>query len=299
MKIQLDISNAHLQNVCGVLNANIKMIEQALGVEIVNQGAEFTLNGSNVEIAAKILLRLGSFKGDITEDVINLEIKHFNINTNTAKYLKLPKKHLKISNTSQLSYIDNIDSYDCVFGIGAAGTGKTYLAVAKAVEALLGGAVERIILVRPAVEAGENLGFLPGDMNEKIDPYLIPIYDALHEFLGRETAEKLLENKTIEVAPLAFMRGRTLNSAFIILDEAQNTNCSQMKMFLTRLGFNSKMVITGDKSQIDLKHKEDSGLIDAITVLKNVTSIAWNYFDATDVLRHSLVSKIIRAYERS
>jgi phosphate starvation-inducible PhoH-like protein len=268
-----------------------------LGVEINNIGADFILKGNNIETTAKILMRLSKLSKEITPADINFEVKHFNIDTTNHKIIKLPKKQLNINNSSQLSYIDKIDKFDCVFAIGAAGTGKTYLAVAKAVKSLIAGDVERIILVRPAVEAGESLGFLPGDMAEKIDPYLTPIYDALYDFIGVETTAKMLENKTIEIAPLAFMRGRTLNSAFIILDESQNTSKAQMKMFLTRLGFNSKMVITGDNSQIDLKDKRDSGLLDAMKVLGSVKAIAWNYFTASDVLRHSLVGKIIKAYE--
>jgi phosphate starvation-inducible PhoH-like protein len=297
MQLSLDINNKQLSNLCGVLNANIIHLENSLGVEINNIGADFILKGNNIETTAKILMRLSKLSKEITPADINFEVKHFNIDTTNHKIIKLPKKQLNINNSSQLSYIDKIDKFDCVFAIGAAGTGKTYLAVAKAVKSLIAGDVERIILVRPAVEAGESLGFLPGDMAEKIDPYLTPIYDALYDFIGVETTAKMLENKTIEIAPLAFMRGRTLNSAFIILDESQNTSKAQMKMFLTRLGFNSKMVITGDNSQIDLKDKRDSGLLDAMKVLGSVKAIAWNYFTASDVLRHSLVGKIIKAYE--
>ena len=200
-------------------------------------------------------------------------------------------------NISQKYYCDNLKNKDIIFSIGSAGTGKTYLAVAFAIGELKKNNVKKIIITRPAVEAGEKLGFLPGDLKEKVDPYLVPIYDAIYEILGKETTDKLIEKGIIEIAPLAYMRGRTLDNAFIILDEAQNTTRNQMKMFLTRLGFNSKMVITGDITQIDLPHKNMSGLIEATNILKDETQIAIMRFDKTDVMRHPLVSKIIEKYE--
>jgi len=199
--------------------------------------------------------------------------------------------------TNQRKYLDAIESYDMVFGIGPAGTGKTYLAVAMAISALMAKKVNRIILARPAVEAGERLGFLPGTLQEKIDPYLRPLYDALYDMLDPEKVDRYLEKNVIEIAPIAFMRGRTLNDSFVILDEAQNTTSEQMKMFVTRLGFNSKAVITGDVTQIDLPSARRSGLLEAIDVLKNVQGLSFVYFDESDVVRHHLVQRIIRAYD--
>jgi phosphate starvation-inducible PhoH-like protein len=212
--------------------------------------------------------------------------------------IKTKRKLIHIRSKNQQKYVLNIKAKECTFGIGPAGTGKTYLAVARAVEALEASDVRRIILVRPAVEAGEKLGFLPGDMSEKVDPYLRPIYDALYEMLGFDKVTKLLDKNIIEVAPLAFMRGRTLNEAFIILDEAQNTTIPQMKMFLTRLGFASKMVITGDITQIDLSNPKNSGLIHVAKVLKNESKISFCYFETKDVVRHNLVQRIVSAYDK-
>jgi phosphate starvation-inducible PhoH-like protein len=207
------------------------------------------------------------------------------------------KRRIMAKSANQRRYLDAIDEYDIVFGVGPAGTGKTYLAMAQAVNYLLAKKVSRIILARPAVEAGEKLGFLPGDLQEKVNPYLRPLYDALYDMLDVEKAERLLERGTIEVAPIAFMRGRTLNDAFVILDEAQNTTTEQMKMFLTRLGFGSKAVVTGDITQIDLAAGRTSGLIEAISVVGQVEGIAFVYFDERDVVRHKLVQAIVRAYE--
>ena len=212
--------------------------------------------------------------------------------------IKTPKKIIKPRGNNQNNYISNMSKYEVNFGVGPAGTGKTYLAVAKAVEMLVNEDVKKIILIRPAVEAGEKLGFLPGDLSQKVDPYLRPLYDALFEMLGFEKVEKLMERNVIEVAPLAYMRGRTLNDAFIILDESQNTTVEQMKMFLTRIGFNSKAVITGDITQVDLPRGVKSGLRHAIEVLSQVDDISFNFFNAEDVVRHPVVARIVRAYEQ-
>jgi phosphate starvation-inducible PhoH-like protein len=295
MKLNLDLDNNQLNNLCGSLDENIILIEKTLDVVIKNHFANFEIKGKNAETASKIIGKLSLETDTITREKVELLLKNnFNLQ---EKVIKLRNKYIKINNASQINYIKNIDKFDCVFGVGPAGTGKTYLAVAKAVEALENSTIRRIVLVRPAVEAGENLGFLPGDMTEKIDPYLRPIYDALYEFLGFETVDKMLSKNMIEVAPLAFMRGRTLNEAFVILDEAQNTTREQMKMFLTRMGFGSKMLITGDISQIDIKNPSQSGLIDAMKILKNQKEISFCSFDKNDVLRHNLVKRIVEAYE--
>ena len=234
-------------------------------------------------------------------DDIDLCIKSLNSPNGEVKSvtIKTSRKHIHIRSTNQQNYVNAIIENDAVFAVGPAGTGKTYLAVARAVEALESSDVKRIVLVRPAVEAGEKLGFLPGDLSEKVDPYLRPIYDALYEFIGFEKVNKLIEQRVIEVAPLAFMRGRTLNESYIILDEAQNTTIPQMKMFLTRMGFGSKMVITGDVTQIDLPNPKQSGLTDAIKILKDIEQIAFCNFDAQDVVRHQLVKNIVRAYDNA
>ena len=213
--------------------------------------------------------------------------------------IKTSRKHINIRSTNQQNYVNAIIENDAVFAIGPAGTGKTYLAVARAVEALESSNVKRIILVRPVVEAGEKLGFLPGDLSEKVDPYLRPIYDALYEFIGFEKVNRLIEKHVIEVAPLAFMRGRTLNECYIILDEAQNTTIPQMKMFLTRMGFGSKMVITGDITQIDLPNPSQSGLLDAMKILNSIEQIAFCELDSQDIVRHQLVKQIVSAYDQT
>ena len=232
---------------------------------------------------------------------IDLCIKSLNSRNGETKSvtIKTSKKHIHIRSTNQQNYVNSIIDNDAVFAVGPAGTGKTYLAVARAVEALENSSIKRLVLVRPAVEAGEKLGFLPGDLSEKVDPYLRPIYDALYEFIGFERVNRLIEKRVIEVAPLAFMRGRTLNESYIILDEAQNTTIPQMKMFLTRMGFGSKMVITGDITQIDLPKVSESGLIHAIKILSSIDNIAFCNFDTKDVVRHQLVKKIVSAYDHT
>ncbi|MGE4570289.1 MAG: PhoH family protein, partial [Gammaproteobacteria bacterium] len=302
MKFTLDIqSSDQLANICGSLDTNLENIEKNLDVTLSNKGADFSIKGDNAHIAINVLQDLLSqSNGKILElSDIDLSIKSQKNGIDSSKIvtIRAARKHIHIRSTNQQIYVNAIEEKDATFGVGPAGTGKTYLAVARAVEALESSSVRRIILVRPAVEAGEKLGFLPGDLTEKVDPYLRPIYDALYEFLGFEKVAKLLEKNIIEVAPLAFMRGRTLNEAFIILDEAQNTTIPQMKMFLTRMGFGSKMVITGDVTQIDLANPMQSGLLDAMKILQGEKQIAFCNFEAKDVVRHSLVQSIVRAYD--
>lgn len=302
--------NRRLINLCGEHNRHLEQIEKALGVAIVNRGNEFTIAGPKQQTtkakkvlkelfaitafethltSAKIHLLLQGAKAPMT---LNQDYEHEKICIHTKKAAITPHSQ------NQINYIKNILKHDITFSIGPAGTGKTFLAVACAVQALEKELVSRIILVRPAVEAGERLGFLPGNIAEKIDPYLRPLYDALYETMGTKMVERLIQENIIEIAPLAFMRGRTLNSAFIILDESQNTTIEQMKMFLTRIGFGSKAVITGDVTQIDLSKGQKSGLINAMEVLKNEAEISFNLFQSYDVVRHPLVQKIIEAYEK-
>ena len=302
MKFSLDIKRSEqLANICGSLDKNLENIANNLNVTISNKGADFNIKGKNAAEAVSVLQDLLSISEKKTIDLsdIDLCIKSLNSTNGEAPSItiKTSIKHIHIRSGTQQKYVNAIIENDAVFAIGPAGTGKTYLAVARAVEALENSNVKRIVLVRPAVEAGEKLGFLPGDLSEKVDPYLRPIYDALYEFIGFEKVNKLIEKHVIEVAPLAFMRGRTLNESYIILDEAQNTTIPQMKMFLTRMGFGSKMVITGDITQIDLPNPSQSGLTDAIKVLKNIDHIAFCDFDAADVVRHQLVKKIVSAYD--
>ncbi len=297
---------------CGELDENLHIIERHLGVEINNRGNEFEIIGipMSVQKACEILQKLyteTAFGHELTEQNIQLMMKSMDMKFefNSAEFQKkLDEATLKLSLTSikprtanQIHYIRSIQKYDINFGIGPSGTGKTYLAVACALQALHTDQVKRIILVRPAVEAGESLGFLPGDLAQKIDPYLRPLYDALYEMAGTTAVSKLIEKGAIEIAPLAYMRGRTLNDAFIILDEGQNTSKEQMKMFLTRIGFGSKAVITGDITQIDLPAKTESGLRHAITLLRDINAIRFSFFLAADVVRHPLVQQIIEAYE--
>ena len=303
MKFTLDIqSSEQLANICGVFDKNLDYIASNLNINVSNKGSDFKIKGENTPLAVSVLqdlLTLSESKAIDFGDV-DLCIQSLNNPNGTTKSvtIKTSRKHINIRSTNQQKYVNAIIENDAVFAIGPAGTGKTYLAVARAVEALENSNIKRIVLVRPAVEAGEKLGFLPGDLSEKVDPYLRPIYDALYEFIGFERVNRLIEKQVIEVAPLAFMRGRTLNEAYIILDEAQNTTIPQMKMFLTRMGFGSKMVITGDITQIDLPIPNQSGLIDAIKILHNIDNIAFCNFDAHDVVRHQLVKKIVSAYDQ-
>ncbi len=299
-----------LASLCGQLNQHLKQIEQRLQVQIYPRGNVFAISGaSDAAQSADALLRslYAETEGrqELTPEQIHLHLQHANLDAlaapsaaEAAVAIRTKKGVVKARGAMQTAYVRAIQRHDISFGIGPAGTGKTYLAVACAVEALLADKVERLLLVRPAVEAGEKLGFLPGDLAQKIDPYLRPLYDALYEMLGFEVVGKLLERQVIEVAPLAYMRGRTLNNAFIILDESQNTTCSQMKMFLTRIGFGSTAVITGDATQIDLPRGTRSGLLHACEVLDGVDGINFTRFSSRDVVRHPLVQRIVDAYDR-
>ncbi|MDX1491997.1 MAG: PhoH family protein [Pseudohongiellaceae bacterium] len=302
-----------LANLCGYLNENLHQIEKSLTLKIKHRGSTFNLTGDlgAVESARTVLEKLyqaTSEQANLGPDIVHLAIKEteqavqrgskIQADIDHASIVKTPKLSVKPRGPHQQDYVNQIHRKDINFGIGPAGTGKTYLAVACAVEALVKDQVQRILLVRPAVEAGEKLGFLPGDLSQKIDPYLRPLYDALYEMLGVERVGRLIEKNVIEVAPLAYMRGRTLNNAFIILDESQNTTSSQMKMFLTRLGFGSTAVITGDVSQIDLPKGTRSGLVHVAQVLKDVDGISFTWFDSKDVVRHSLVQRIVDAYDK-
>jgi len=304
MKFTLDIqSSEQLANICGSLDKNIDNIAKSLKVKVSNKGTDFNIKGDNAPLAFSVLQELLSLSKSKTIDSndINLCIKSQKSANGSTKLvtIKTSRKHINIRSTNQQNYVNAIIENDAVFAIGPAGTGKTYLAVARAVEALESSNVKRIILVRPVVEAGEKLGFLPGDLSEKVDPYLRPIYDALYEFIGFEKVNRLIEKHVIEVAPLAFMRGRTLNECYIILDEAQNTTIPQMKMFLTRMGFGSKMVITGDITQIDLPKPGQSGLLDAIKILDSIEHITFCELDSRDIVRHQLVKKIVSAYDQA
>ncbi|MBH32599.1 MAG: phosphate starvation-inducible protein PhoH [Gammaproteobacteria bacterium] len=301
--------NAKLANLCGPLNNNIKHIELKFDVEINHRGSMFCLHGNkpNVEFASKALKSLYNVAGDIelSNDNLNAVLQENNISevnnkvkNSTNGQIKVRKNIIKLRSSNQKSYVDAIKKNDMVFSIGAAGSGKTFLAVACALEYYSKGLVDKILLIRPAVEAGENLGFLPGDLLQKTDPYLKPMYDALQHVGGEDYINKLLIKNVIEVSPLAYMRGRTLNKSFAILDEAQNTTKEQMKMFLTRLGYDSKSVITGDITQIDLPNKKISGLVHVLPIVKNIKGIEICSFSSSDVIRHPLVAKIIDAYQK-
>ena len=305
--------NQRLALLCGEFDKNLRLIERSLGVEINNRGAQFEIIGMplSVEKAEEVLHNLYEqthHNKSLSTQEIQLLLKSMNVDYefhNQQSQLKLQETSLKLEEATvkprtpnQRHYITAINRYDINFGIGPSGTGKTFLAVACALMALNQRQVNRIILVRPAVEAGENLGFLPGDLAQKIDPYLRPLYDALYEMQGAEKISQLISKGIIEVAPLAYMRGRTLNEAFVILDEGQNTSKEQMKMFLTRIGFSSKAVITGDITQIDLPHKTESGLRHAISLLHDIEAIHFTFFKSEDVVRHPLVQQIIEAYEQ-
>jgi phosphate starvation-inducible PhoH-like protein len=311
-----------LASLCGKFNEHLQQIEQRLNIQIHNRGNTFSLHGASetTDKASKILKMLyqdsKSCSSVITPDHIHLAIRHMSLepfmdistsinntqssasdNIKTFPIIRTKTGTIKPRGINQQGYVQAIKTHAINFGIGPAGTGKTYLAVACAVESLLKDEIERILLVRPAVEAGEKLGFLPGDISQKVDPYLRPLYDALYEMLGAETVEKLIDRNVIEIAPLAFMRGRTLKNSYIILDESQNTTREQMKMFLTRIGFNATAVITGDTSQIDLPKGEQSGLLHVCDVLKDIEGISFSVFESKDTIRHPLVTKIVDAYE--
>ncbi len=312
-----------LANLCGQFDEHLHQIERRLNIEIRNRGNNFQLLGSqrDTDLAGKLIEALYAETSDgqaLTADNIHLALQPSHLESimptqQTAEtsaaatsntedqpsitLIRTKKCTVKPRGANQQKYVRAVQTNDINFGVGPAGTGKTYLAVACAVESLLKDEVERILLVRPAVEAGEKLGFLPGDLSQKVDPYLRPLYDALYEMLGFETVDKLIERNVIEVAPLAYMRGRTLNNAFVILDESQNTTREQMKMFLTRIGFGSTAVINGDPSQIDLPRGQHSGLKHAIEVLDKVNGISFSYFTAKDVVRHPLVQRVVEAYE--
>ena len=301
------VDNQRLANLCGVLDENLRQIETAFDVAISRRGERFTLTGQphQTKLASEALQKFyGRAKHSLSVEDVQLGLIEVARSQPAAKtdedgpLLKTRRADLHGRTPRQVSYIKQILAHDITFAIGPAGTGKTYLAVACAVDALERDSVKRIVLVRPAVEAGERLGFLPGDMAQKVDPYLRPLYDALYDLMGYDKVAKLLERSSIEIAPLAFMRGRTLSQAFVILDEAQNTTPEQMKMFLTRIGFGSKAVVTGDITQIDLPRGQKSGLNEAGAVLKRVRGIAFTYFQANDVVRHPLVQRIVNAYER-
>ena len=302
--------NRRLANLCGQFDEHLRQLERRLGVEINNRGNHFRVIGDAGPVeAASVLLK--SLYESTGEQELDPELVHLRLQDSDLEALvdnrEAPGQEVSVQTKrgvirgrgpAQQRYLLDMQRSDLSFGIGPAGTGKTYLAVASAVDALERDEVRRLILVRPAVEAGERLGFLPGDMAQKVDPYLRPMYDALYEMMGFERVGRLIERHVIEVAPLAFMRGRTLNESFIILDEAQNTSVEQMKMFLTRIGFGSRAVVTGDVTQIDLPSHQLSGLRHAVEVLKDVPDVSFTFFTAKDVVRHPLVQKIVSAYER-
>ncbi|OOF57840.1 nucleoside triphosphate hydrolase [Rodentibacter genomosp. 2] len=316
--------NTRLQSLCGAFDDHLKLIEKEFNLNISRNNFTFTIKSneenpkphheklikSAVKLIQGLYLETAPIKGKVTE--LDLEdvyialqesrmLSQADLNRTESKVysttIKTKRGVIKPRGENQIQYLHNILTHDISFGIGPAGTGKTFLAVAAAVEALERQEIRRVLLTRPAVEAGEKLGFLPGDLGQKIEPYLRPLYDALFEMLGFERVQKLMERNVIEIAPLAYMRGRTLNDSFIILDESQNTTVEQMKMFLTRIGFNSKAVITGDITQIDLPRSTKSGLRHAIEVLENVPELSFNYFDSKDIVRHPVVAKVVQAYE--
>ena len=297
-----------ISNLCGPTNSTLKQIEKELKIKIINRGSQFKIEGDTpkAELAKGIILKI---YGDLEKDKaiepsdIHLylmngmnNLKNGKENSVSEISIHTPNVDISPNHGNQEAYVSTIKSKVLTFGIGPAGTGKTYLAVALAVQKFVSGEVEKILLVRPAVEAGEKLGFLPGDLSQKVDPYLRPLYDALYEMLGFKEASQLIERNIIEVVPLAFMRGRTLNNSFIILDESQNATVEQMIMFLTRFGFGAKVVVTGDFTQIDLPKNTLSGLVHSLEVLKNIDDVGLVEFDSKDVVRHGLVQKIVEAY---
>ena len=306
--------NSRLANLCGQFDEHLRQIERRLNVEIASRGNRFRVTGNPgaARIGSDVLRSLFKMTGKerLDPERVHVCLQESVMNDNEAANveperesgddvyeIQTRKKLVRARGSNQRAYLKNIRDHDLAFGIGPAGTGKTYLAVASAIDALENEDVRRIVLVRPAVEAGERLGFLPGDMSQKVDPYLRPMYDALFDMLGPDQVARLIEKNIIEVAPLAFMRGRSLNDSFVILDEAQNTSVAQMKMFLTRIGFGSRSVVTGDVTQIDLPSGQQSGLRNAIDILSQVEGVAFTYFTPQDVVRHQLVQRIVEAYE--
>ena len=313
LKFQLEPADQdRITSLCGPTNSILKQIEEALDIKIINRGANFKIKGpvSELNIGKTVITKLYNDLEKVSElspssvhlylrEAINNSKREKNMENSLASKspIKTPNLAIIPNGSHQQEYIETINKRVLTFGIGPAGTGKTYLAVASAVQQLVSGEVEKILLVRPAVEAGEKLGFLPGDLSQKVDPYLRPLYDALFEMLGFKETNQLIERNIIEVVPLAFMRGRTLNDSFIILDESQNATVEQMKMFLTRFGFGSKVVVTGDITQIDLPTNTQSGLVHSLDVLKGLSEVGFIKFDSKDIVRHGLVQKIVEAYE--
>lgn len=306
LRFELTGTNDQLWRLCGPLDEHLRQIEQGLGVTIARRSHHFEVTGPRTEQASALIRQLHeqTQAGELSLESVQLGIAevrtgHVGRSETDLPNLKTRRSDVRPRSVRQAQYIENILQHDITFGTGPAGTGKTWLAVACAIDALERDNVQRLILTRPAVEAGERLGFLPGDLTQKVDPYLRPLYDALWDLMGFDKVQRLFEKQTIEIAPLAYMRGRTLNNAFVILDEAQNTTPQQMKMFLTRIGFGSKAVITGDPTQMDLPKGQTSGLAHALTVLSDVKGIASTVFTSADVVRHPLVARIVDAYEKA
>ncbi|QKH37133.1 PhoH family protein [Achromobacter pestifer] len=321
--VTLDGDNTHLANLCGPLDENLRQLADGMNVKLSRRGSRVTIEGELAELAGRVLRRFHeqAVHRALSVDDIQLGLVEIGVGRQEEKLkeeqareadplpdlddesdsiaLRTKRSDLRPRTPRQRDYLNNILKHDITFGVGPAGTGKTWLAVACAIDAMERDTVQRLVLTRPAVEAGERLGFLPGDLAQKVDPYLRPLYDALYDLMGFEKVQRLFEKQTIEIAPLAYMRGRTLNHAFVILDEAQNTTPEQMKMFLTRIGFGSKAVITGDPSQVDLPRGQDSGLAHAVKVLHDVQGIATTRFTSRDVVRHPLVARIVDAYDRA